>query len=442
MSQEQNDLRSDPAGLDSVQDRQPNQSGLHTSDQHDRGAVTVSSTAAGSSARISASPINEPIDPGTERSEAEQRAVHSGPSEGATVSQAEATGRSVVLWTNPETKPIAAPSTIVLDQGPTLGAVIEQYQTDPLSGFHKLRYHVRENSRNLHKRLRAQYGHLPLSQISGRTLVEWHAQWSAGGKLSIGHSFVAQLRTIMSFGFALLSEPECRRISEVLGKLRFPHAPAPVQRMSLEQAEAIRSWAHTIGWHSIAFAQSLMWEGIFRQKDVIGEWVPESEGIISNIRWNGQIWHRGIRWSEIDDDLILRHITSKRQKPVVVDLKLAPMVMDELEYFDEIPPDDEPVIICETNGMPYTASEFRRKWRIVADYAGVPHNVFNMLSRSGAISEAFDAGADPDRIRKAATHSNLAMTQRYNRGDYLEAASNVQTMRVASRKSKTSLERI
>ena len=46
-------------------------------------------------------------------------------------------------------------------------------------------------------------------------------------------------------------------------------------------------------------------------------------------------WLRGIRWSEIDDNLILRHVTSKRQKEIEVDLKLAPMVMEELALLGE-----------------------------------------------------------------------------------------------------------
>jgi len=40
-----------------------------------------------------------------------------------------------------------------------------------------------------------------------------------------------------------------------------------------------------------------------------------------------------------------------------------------------------------------------------------------MDTRAGAISEATDAGAPLEKVRKAATHSNISMTQRYSRGD-------------------------
>jgi site-specific recombinase XerD len=95
------------------------------------------------------------------------------------------------------------------------------------------------------------------------------------------------------------------------------------------------------------------------------------------------------------------------------------------------------MIICEITGLPYSTAEFRRKWRLVADKAGLPKAVKNMDSRSGAISEATDAGIDLEHIRHAATHSDIAMTQRYSRGSEDKVA-NVQRLRLAHRnKPKT-----
>ena len=34
-------------------------------------------------------------------------------------------------------------------------------------------------------------------------------------------------------------------------------------------------------------------------------------------------------------------------------------------------------MICDTNGMPWSTPEFRRKWRLVAKKAGEPDNVTN-----------------------------------------------------------------
>jgi hypothetical protein len=35
-------------------------------------------------------------------------------------------------------------------------------------------------------------------------------------------------------------------------------------------------------------------------------------------------------------------------------------------------PASGPIVICDTNGLPWTDCEFRRKWRKVANAAGVP----------------------------------------------------------------------
>lgn len=343
--------------------------------------------------------------------------------------------RDVIVWTGDTGQ--AAPTAAIVEATAqplrTLGFVIREYQSDPLSGYHKLRFAVRRNHASLLRRMLARHGATPLAHITGRKLVQWHAEWQGDGKVSMAHAFIAQMRTLCGFGLTLLQDSQCERLCLVLGKLRFPMAPHRVDRLTFEQADAVRHWAHQIGWHSIALAQAFQFELMLRQKDVIGEWVPMAEPGASDMRWRGQKWLRGILWSEIDDDLILRHVTSKRQKPIVVDLKLAPMVMEELECLDEMP-DDGPVLFCESTCMPYATPEFRRKWRIVANYAGIPANVRNMDSRSGAISEAFEAGISGEQIQKTATHSDIKMTQKYNRGDYLAASNTVANTRVASRR--------
>ena len=220
-----------------------------------------------------------------------------------------------------------------------------------------------------------------------------------------------------------------------------------VERLTADQAVALRAKAHGKKWHTMALAQSLQFELMLRQKDVIGEWVPMSEPGISPVAdtTKGK-WLMGLRWDEIDENMILRHNTSKRGKDIEVDLKLAPMVLEELALHSQTPigkltraalPASGPMIICEITGVPYTTAEFRRKWRIAADLAGIPKAVRNMDSRAGAISEATDAGADLEHVRHAATHSDIGMTQRYSRGS-VEKVAGVSKTRVAFRnKPKT-----
>jgi flagellar biosynthesis regulator FlaF len=71
-------------------------------------------------------------------------------------------------------------------------------------------------------------------------------------------------------------------------------------------------------------------------------------------------------------------------------------------------PASGPIVICDTNGLPWTGNEYRRKWRKVARHCGIPDNVWNMDSRSGAISEAIAAGAPIEFVRHAAAQRRFS----------------------------------
>lgn len=317
----------------------------------------------------------------------------------------------------------------------TLRDIINAYQTDPDSSYHKLRFGTRRNHDALLARIMAGYGDLPLADIKARTILGWHRIWSDDGqKVAMGHSFIGQLRTLFSFGKTLLEDADCARLSDALSSTRFASPKPRTERMTADQCIAIRKVAHSFGWPSIALAQAFQFELMLRQKDVIGEWVPRSEPGFAEIDIPLGKWMSGITWQEIDENMILRHVTSKRGKALEVDLKLAPMVMEEIGLYGKHYPTG-PVIICDTNGLPWRTSEYRRKWRIVADAAGIPASVKNMDSRAGGITEATDAGADLEMVRHAATHSNISMTQRYSRGS-TEKVAEVMARRVAYREAK------
>jgi hypothetical protein len=311
----------------------------------------------------------------------------------------------------------------------TLKSLVNCYQTDADSTYHKKRFHVRKNHDMALRRIVDRHGHEDLHDINARLLIVWHKEWSNGGeKIAISHAMIGHLRTLFSFGATILESADCERLCGVLHKMRFP-APKPrTERLTAEQAQAVIEVARDRGWYSIALAQALQFEFMLRQKDVIGEWVPTSEPGVSDLVFHGDKWLRGLRWSEINSNLVLKHSTSKKEKELIVDLKLAPMVLRELSIYEGELPASGPMIVCEATTLPFRTSEFRRKWRIVADQAGIPKAVKNMDSRAGAISEATDAGVDLEHIRHAATHSDIAMTQRYSRGSEGKIA-NVQTMR-------------
>jgi hypothetical protein len=323
-----------------------------------------------------------------------------------------------------------------------LSALAAAYQADPDSPFQKNRYHVRQHRAGLLRRIVARHGEVELSEIKARVLLAWHKDWSKdGAMLATGSAFIGQLRALFSFGATLLEDLDCERLCGVLHKQRYPGTKARLVSLTADQANVIRTQAHAMDWPSIALAQAFQFECTLRQRDVIGEMVPIAEPGVSAVIHRGQKWLRGIVWSEIDENLILRHVTSKKQKMGVTDLKLAPMVLEELAMYANVPngtltramlPASGPVVVNGKTGRPWTANEYHRKWRRLADAAGIPKEVQNMDSRSGAISEGIMAGAPMEMVRHAALHSDISQTADYDRNQ-AKATAEVMRMRVAGR---------
>lgn len=315
----------------------------------------------------------------------------------------------------------------------TLRSLSACYQSDPDSGFAKLRFQTREYYRALIKRIIADHGNEMVSDIKARALLRWHEGWTERG-VAMAHGTIGMLRTLFGFGATILEDQECERLCGVMHKMRFKMAKPRNERLTAEHVVAIRAAAHDYGMPSIALAQAFQFDCMLRQKDVIGEWVPQSEPGLSDTLFGPFKWLRGIRWEEIDDNMILRHTTSKRQKEVEVNLALCPMVMEEIALLEDRPTRG-PIVISEYTMQPWMVTHFRRRWRQLAVAAGVPKSVRNMDSRAGAISEATDAGAELEHVRHAATHGDISMTQRYSR-NARDKTDNVLRLRAAHRNKK------
>lgn len=313
----------------------------------------------------------------------------------------------------------------------TLKSLVACYQTDPDSRYKKLRFRTRQSYDALTGRIEKAHGSELVREIKARMLLRWHEDWQGDGKTAMAHAMVGMLRSLFSFGATILEDTDCLKAKALMHEMRFQQAAPRVERMTADQAIAVRKMAHEMGLHSLAFAQALQFELMLRQKDVIGEWVPVGEPGTSDVTRGAEKWLRGLRWSEIDQNMILRHTTSKKQKDIEVNLRLAPMVIDELKLFER-KPTVGPMVIYEETGQPYDSHQFRRMWRKVARAAGVPDCVRNMDSRAGAITEATDAGADLEHVRHAATHGDIAMTQRYSRGR-ADKVANVMQLRAKHR---------
>ncbi len=317
----------------------------------------------------------------------------------------------------------------------TIAELIAAYHNDPDSPVRRLRYCTRKHYENLTARIELQHGYEQISELKSREIMRWHEDWSEDGKkVSMGHALIGMLRTLCGFGATILDSEDCLRLSTLLSKQRFEMGKPRIERLTSDQVAAIRRTAHSMGFHSVALAQAIQFECMLRQRDVIGEWVPVREPGISATLWHGKKWLRGLTWDEIDGDLILTHVTSKRGKPFSFPLRAAPMVMEEFERFTVLP-ERGPVIVSEANGRPYTAAAFRQLWREIANAAGVPKEVRNMDSRAGGATEATEAGVPLELLRHAMTHSNIATTQNYARGGK-ETTATVAVARADYRKSQ------
>ncbi len=328
----------------------------------------------------------------------------------------------------------------------TLSGLMRVYKSDPVSPFPKLRYATRRNYDSMMGRIDRSHGDTMLQDINARTIHAWHADWSSRGRITSAHSLVGMLRLVFGFGLAFLEDEEgqkhCERLSVVLSKCRFQMGKPRGERITADQANAVRAMAWQMERPSIALGQAFQFECILRQKDVVGEWVPNDEPGVSYTLAGNEKWLRGLLWEEIDAAFVLRHVTSKLNKKIEVPLRLAPMVMEELCKLAGVASAAElsrdmlrargPMVVCEYSDIPWTNNEFRRWWRLVANACGIPSHVFNMDTRAGAITEASEANAPMEHIRHAATHGNISMTERYSRGS-AEKIANVLQIRSSHR---------
>lgn len=302
--------------------------------------------------------------------------------------------------------------------------LIESYRTDPVSTYRTLRFRTRQHYDGLLKRIDADLGTMDVAEIRTRDFQLTYQAWQLRG-IATSHALVGMLRTICNYGNVYLEDDGCMRLSSRLSAMRFKMGKPRQVHLTYEMAVAICTKAREWGLYSIAIAQSGQFDFVFRQKDMLGEWLPESEPEESYIFDGGFKHVRGIRWENIDDNLILRHTTSKRLKDVEINLMLAPLFLEQLrfDYLIVEPgkrhrlPARGPVVVSEATGLPYNAWEYRRLWRGLARHCGIPDHILSMDSRSGGITEAFAAGVSVDTARKMATHTETATTNRYSRGD-------------------------
>jgi hypothetical protein len=285
--------------------------------------------------------------------------------------------------------------------GATLSGLVDVYRSTENSPYKDLRHKTREHYDTVIKKLLKTCGSLKVAEITADDIQRAYSEWTENGttKLGMAHALITMLRVVVNFGLRTFNDPACDRLSVVLHRMRFAGLKTRNERLSKVQAEAIIKRAHALGLPSAALAQAFQFDCGLRQKDVLGEWLPEKEPGESEVKFGGEKWLRGLRWEEIDEDLTLKHLTGVDEILVTRPLRDAPLVMQELARFGERPKHG-PIIVSERTGRPWSAQEFRRTWRKMASDCGIPPNVKNMDSRIGAVdAEKYAANSDEPKLR-------------------------------------------
>jgi hypothetical protein len=312
----------------------------------------------------------------------------------------------------------------------TVSSLFDHYELHPESPFHQVKYNSQRTYLQSITTLRRAVGSRILAKLTGLDFKRWYDELAKPAKAdqrpmtNRAHKAMTMLRLALDWGI-VLELPQCQRLDAIISKMRF-RSPSPrTSFLTYAQAKTIIEIAHAGGRHSIALAQALQFDLTLRQKDVIGEWIPD------RTQPSGYRWANGLTWNHISSDLVLRKITTKTGTEVAFDLRLYPLVMQELE---RIAPERRvgPLVVSEATGRPYRSARFAKLWRKFATAAGIPASILNMDSRAGGITEATDADAPLELVRHHATHKDVRMTARYSR-QTLKKTSEVARIRAAAR---------
>ncbi len=324
----------------------------------------------------------------------------------------------------------------------TLKSILEKYQTEPDSSYFALRPKSRKPYDFYIAKLIHEVGDRRIDKISGIDLKRWHDAWSSNGQhLAAAKMMRAVIDAAVTYGVMCRITP-CIELREVL-KAASRRLPGPKRReivITADEVIALRKAAHAAGRPSSALAYAIVYETTLRLWDTIGQWVPiDAPGVsdVVNPR-TGNKWF-GLRWEDIDENLVLRYVPSKTSMKtglaVSYPLAQAQMVMEELAHW----PEDKrtgPVIVFEKNGRPYLSEVFSSMWSRDREAVGLPEGAWARDLRASGITEARAAGISTDDAAKVAGHASTKTTSAVYDRAALEAAERFATARTKKR-SKT-----
>lgn len=321
----------------------------------------------------------------------------------------------------------------------TIRSLLYLYQRHEESPYHQLKPGSLRPYNHYLGRLEHHIGVRRVDGIDGIDIRRWHKQWSSDGKHLAAAAMVrAVLEAAVSFG-VMMRLKGCSDLLETIQAAR-RKLPQPRPRKAVataEQVQAARTAAHANGRPSSALAYALAFETTLRLWDVIGQWWPINMGGMSDVLDpdHATKWF-GLRWEDIDDDLVLRYQPSKTEDgsgaEIIYSLTLAPMVMEELAHWPE-EKRTGPVIVSEETGLPYRPRIFSQRWTVDRKAANLPNNLWARDLRASGITEGRAGEASTDDAAKVAGHASKATTAKIYDRAVMEAADRFAQARIKSR---------
>jgi hypothetical protein len=294
----------------------------------------------------------------------------------------------------------------------TFLTLLDIYHTDPKSTYFKLKYSSRAPYDVYIRMMRKEIGKCRLDRTDGVDAEDWFDAWKQPDKpgeplqIAKARMAISVLKAALTFGI-MRRLPSCADFRAVLDAVKFQGLPPRKLILTADQVIAVRQAAHEVQHPRAALAYAIQFEGVVRQWDVKGQWLPMSDKTPSAILYKGKKWI-GPTWANVDENLVLRWTPTKTETTtapeIVVDLRACPMVMEELEM---VSPEarNGPLIPNHETGLPYTEDRFNEVWRSAAKAAGIPSKVWNRDLRKSGSTEARAAGAPIDDLKKLMGHT-------------------------------------
>lgn len=322
----------------------------------------------------------------------------------------------------------------------TIAWLIDRYQTDATSPFHRLTPDTQDSYRWECKRIKETIGERRLDpkvesgalvpRIVGEDIRRWHHNWGHPPDRkptpSRARHCMAMFRTLASYNVEI-GTPGANDIRERLAAMRFEGSAARTKAPSLEQMDALVTKAVELGFRSIAITTLAQYELIERRKHIIGRWVGRGEN---------RTWGAGWVWEGVTADWWIKYYQTKKARTLrEYDLKTTQRL---IALMQETPKQARTgaIIICEATGAPWELRRYQTAFRAVARAAGVPDDIWSMDMRAGGATEADGVEGVTDRMfDDAGGWVDPKMKNRYRRNKQRNAQ-NVVDLRQAARGKK------